>query len=232
LTTAATFFEALGDKANLALTLSNISQARLSLGMVNEAQSAAERSLALAYETGHPLATVSANHRLGAVSLFRGEDELASQYLHQALQAARTADMSRNVAALEVEVAAFHFRLRQFDPARKHAGRASALAKELEDKTTLCMASSYLGALTAAGGLLHAGTNQLRQQLVKAGEIGDKNLTLQVQQLLGEILFEFGKDSDRDEGRTLLLDALAQATLSRQAPDIKRLQAILSSSPN
>lgn len=232
LTTAATFFEALGDKANLALTMSNISQARLSLGLVEEANAAAERSLSLAQETGHPLATISANHRLGAVSLFRGDHELASKYLHTALEAARTAEMSRNVAALEVELAALHFRRRQLDAAKKHAGRASGLAKEIEDKPTLCMANSYLGALTAASGLLHAGTKQLRQQLVKAGEIGDKNLALQIQQLLGEILFEYGKEADREEGRTMLLDALAQATVLRQAPDIKRLQTVLSSPQN
>lgn len=229
LATAATFFEALGDKANLALTLSNVSQARLTLGMDEEAQTAAERSLALAREIRHPLAESAANHRLGAISAFRGDYEQASQYLHQALEIARDSGMNRNVAALEVELASIHFQQREFDSAKKHAGRGSALAKEIEDRSTMCLASSYLGAISALGGLLHAGTSQMRQQLSKAVDIGDKPLALQIQQLLGEVLYSRGNEGDREEGRLFLEDALDQATKSEQAPEIRRIRAILDS---
>ncbi len=232
LSTAATFFEALGDKANLALTLSNISQARLTLGMVAEAQTAAERSLALAREIGHPLAESAANHRLGTISAFRGEHGSAAQYLHKALETARASGINRNIAALEVELAASHFRQGDYEAARNHATRASALAREIEDKTTLCSAASYLGALTAVGGLLHAGSKQIRQQLTKALDIGDKSVALQIQQLLGETLYRYGKEADREEGRSLLLDALAQAEASKQVPEIRRLQAVLNSFQN
>ncbi|PWB68092.1 hypothetical protein C3F09_12300 [candidate division GN15 bacterium] len=232
LTTAATFFEALGDKANLALTLSNISQARLTLGMADEAQAAAERSLALAQEVRHPLGESAAYHRLGAISEFRGDGEEASRFIHRALETARAAGMNRNVAALEVELAAIHFGQRQFDAARKHAGRASTLAKEIEDKPTLCAAASYLGALTAVGGLVHAGSNQIRQQLNKAQELGDKNLSVRIQQLLGETLYTLGKEGEREEGLALLQDALAQAEASRQVPEVKRIRTILNSSPH
>lgn len=227
--TAAATFETLGDKTNYGLMLVNISQLWLTLGEIEQSREAAEAALRIGQEINHPLVESAGNHRIAAVHMYLHEWDRANEYLHRALEIARAAKMNRNIGGLELLSAELHYHKKEYPYSRKHAERAMAVAREIGDKPTLCLSEAYAAVLTAAEGLYNAGVRQLRQQQAVAKDLGDPELLLQVETLLGDLLFCSGKPADQQEGKQLLEAALAYATKKELSPDIKRINGILAS---
>lgn len=224
---SASFFEALGDRSNLAITLSNLSETSLMVGDIDGAIEHADRALAIAVEIESPLARSTAHHRLGMANFIRGNYELSSEHLTAALEIATANNMKRNIAGLEVELARLHFCQGQLDNAAGHARRAQTLAQEIGDKNTLCLASAYLGALSAAGGLYHAGVRQLDQQSKTARGLGDATLERHISFLLGKTLFQLGNDDDKTRGRGLLEAIRSSAKESLRSCEALQIDKLL-----
>jgi len=225
---SATFFEAMGDKGNFALTLTNMSQARLTIGEDDGAIKSAEQALEIAKSIKHPLAESAALFRLGDAYLYRRDFDKAKEVMLQALVVAEKANISRTVAALEAEMATLYYLKEDYTSSRKHAERAQTVARELGDKTTLTRAAAYIGALTVHEGLFHAGVSAIERQISQANEIGDVDLSMHLDLLHAEILFKGGEEEDKKTGREMLEKNMKLAEERELAPEIKWIKELLS----
>jgi hypothetical protein len=149
--------------------------------------------------------------------------------MHVALDIALEANLSRNVAALEGELARLHYLRGEFDASGEHAKRAQALAKEIGDKLTVSIAGAYQAALSTRTGLYNAGRRQLEQHLKKAEEIGDYDLVAHIDILLADVLYNSGIDADKNEGRRRLNQVLTRLQEKQNASLAKQAQNILAS---
>lgn len=224
---SATFFEAMGDQGNFALTLTNISQARLRIGEDDGAIKAAERALEIAKSIKHPLAESGALFRLGGAYLYQREFDKAKEVMLQALVIAEQANISRTVAALEAEMATLYYLKEDYAASRKHADRAQTVARELGDKTTLTRAAAYVGALTVNEGLFNAGISQIERQITKANDIGDVDLSMHLELLYAEALFKSDEEDDKKNGLEMLEKNLKLSEERELAPETKWIKELL-----
>ena len=114
------------------------------------------------------------------------------------------------------------------DSSRKYFEQGLALAEETGAKVIQLRASGYLAALIATGGDFDGGVKQLRETLEEAKGHGNIENKVVLRRLLGQVLTENSpNDANKEEGRTILQEALSLATEQGYAHEIKWLTDLL-----
>jgi len=94
-------------------------------------------------------------------------------------------------------------------------------------------ASAHIAALTAKGGDFDGGVKQLRALLEEAKGHGNVENKVVVRRLLGQMLLEGSpSETGRQEGRTILQDALSLATEQSYAHEIRWINDLLKNAPS
>ena len=230
LDSAAEMFKSLGDRSTYALALVNASQAKLTLGENEEARSKAAAALEIAREVNNPLVETDALVQLGSVSFFNREIESAVDYYQQALNIAENANMMRNTAHIHLALVSICFYCKDYKKCRSHATRALSIAREIGEKTALIMSNAGLAAISACEGLFNTGLKQLQDAYDGMEKIGNRQMTIHLKALLGEVLKVHGKSQeDQSEGASLLEGALKDARENEFLPEVKLIEEILGS---
>jgi len=225
---AGEIFRANGDQASYAMTLVNISQARLSVGEVDDAITAAEEAIAIARTIGHPQAETNALMQLGSAHFFNRNVEQATRHFQQALHLAEKSSMARNLAHIHLALVKLCFYCKDFKTCKNHASKALALAGELGEKSIATLSQASTAAVEACEGLFHAGLRKLQNAYKGIDQIGDEEMVIQLKALLGQVLLWHGKtDQDREEGRGILNEGLAMARNKGLAPEVSFIEEIL-----
>ncbi len=228
LDSAGKMFDALGDRSSYALALANLSQARLTLGDMDGSMSAAMQSLEIARDIKNPLVETDALVQLGSTAFFKRDIEAALQYYQQALDIAENANMRRNTAHIHLALVSLCFYCKDYQQCRSHATKALSIAREIGEKTAMIMSNAGLGAITACEGLFNTGLRQLEEAYSGIEKLGNRQMTIHLMALLGEVLLVHGKtDKDKKEGRDRLEDALMLAKEQEIIPEVKLIEEIL-----
>jgi serine/threonine protein kinase/tetratricopeptide (TPR) repeat protein len=228
LDSAANMFQSLGDRSTYALALVNLSQAKLTLGEVEQAMTSAKMALEIAREINSPLVETDALVQLGSSHFFNREIEAAVGYYKGALDIAENTNMPRNVAHIHLALVSICFYCKDYDKCKNHATKALSIAREIGEKTALIMSNAGIAAITACEGLFNTGLRQLQDAYDGISKIGNRQMTLHLKALLGEVLLVHGKtDKDREEGMSHLEAALAKAKENELAPEIKLIDEII-----
>ena len=227
---ASEIFLELGDRSTYALTMANISQVQRLNGEPEAAIQAARRALEIAEEVNYPVAQVEAHHCLGAAYAFEGKTHEALGAYHRALEIAEQAQISRDFARVHLDLASLHFYSGELALSRSHAERASALATGLADKVNGLHAAALLAALDYVKRPDPSCLKRLRDLSRAAKPLGEAELAIQVEMLLGcSLLRHGGSESDRTEGTRILGLVLESAREKKLAPHVREVEACLGS---
>jgi serine/threonine protein kinase/Tfp pilus assembly protein PilF len=225
---AATIADELGNRANYALYQVNLAIILTITGDYSRAIQVANEALTIATKLDYPLVVAFAYLSMGIAHFYRGEDEKASDYFHSALEVTEPAGHRREVAVIHAFLGELFYMYQDPDSCKEHSEKALILAEEVGEKTTLLKAPAYLAALMSAEGLFEDGVRRLREVSMKANEYGDPLYILIVRRLLGQVLLECGQSqSDREEGHSILEEALALAREKEVAYEIDWIREIL-----
>ncbi len=226
---AGDLFIRLGDKSTYSLIQVNRSQALLTCGKDHDAAAAAREALAIGKELGQPLIVGDAQALLGAIEFFRRNLNDARTHYEQALHTATEAGISRSCVHTQLALARLALYHKDFATCKSQAAAAQTLAVEIGEKAAVDMARAMLAAVEASVGLFNMGLRQLEETLQKVEQTDQPEELMQLTIITGQVLMEHGEsDEDREEGRRMLQDALANAQFHHFAPEIKLIEEALS----
>jgi non-specific serine/threonine protein kinase len=218
----------IGNRSSYALTLCNIAVIQTVIGEYDKAAREASKALVLAKELDYPNIIALANLMLGRTHFYKSEYEAAREYYLMALEVSNQAGLRRHITRSHALLGELHYHEEKYDLCHEHSEKARVLAKEMDDKEYLLAASVYLAALMVWDGKIEEGIKQLREVSTEANAFGEPIRILTVQRLLGQSLLEHGSNkSDREEGHTILEEALALAQEKEIVHEIKWIGAIL-----
>jgi non-specific serine/threonine protein kinase len=225
---AASIAHELGNRANLALYQVNIAIILTITGEYDRAIHVANGAQTTAAELDYPLVVAFAYLVIGIAYFYSREDEKAKDHFLFALELTEPAGHRREVAVIHAFLGELHYMRGDYDLCREHSDKALTLAKEVGEKTTQLKAPAYMAALSAVEKSFEGGIRELREIGVKATEYGDPLYVLTARRLLGQILLEHGENlSDREEGRSILEEALTFAEEKEIAYEIEWIREIL-----
>lgn len=228
LDSASEIFESLGDQSSYALTLVNLSQAQLTIGDNDKALKSAEKGLNIAREIKNPLVEMDALVQMGSTYFFRREIETAVDYYQQALAIAEESKMPRNKAHIHLALVNICFYCRDYEKCRNHATKALSIAREIGEKTAMILSNAGLAAITACEGLFNTGLRQLQDAYDGIEKFGNRQMSIHLKALLGEVLLVHGKnEEDKKEGNLLLEEALQTAKDIEVIPEVKLIEEIM-----
>ncbi|MEW5925759.1 MAG: tetratricopeptide repeat protein, partial [Candidatus Zixiibacteriota bacterium] len=225
---AALCFKNMADRGNYALTLVNISQARLTLGESEPAIEAAREALEIAREIHHPLVETDALVQIGSAYFFNREIDEAVRHFQLALEIAEKSNMSRNIAHIHLALVNICYYCKDFEKCRNHATKALSISREIGEKTAMILSNAGLAAINACEGLYSTGLKKLHDAYQEIEKIGNDQMAIHLKALLGEILLNQGKtDRDKVEGKELLHTARSRAFEKGLIPEIKLIDEML-----
>jgi serine/threonine protein kinase/Tfp pilus assembly protein PilF len=218
----------LGNRANYALYLDNIAIILTITGDCNRAIQVADEAMTIATDLDYPLVVAVAYLAMGIAHFYRREEEKAKNFFYAAMEIAGPAGHRREIGVIQGFLGELYYVHQDHDSCKEHSEKALTIAKEVGEKTTQLKAPAYLAALMAREGLFGAGIRRLREINTKANEYGDPLFILVVRRLLGQVLLECGQNhADREEGRSILEEALSLAREREVAYEIDWIGQIL-----
>ena len=198
------------------------------LGECDKAISTLGRVVTDAAQLGNAELISGAHLSLGMAYFYKGEFDSAKDNYYTALKAYEDMGTRSSTAEADCCLGELYYFLNAPDSSRKYFEKSLALAEEMGIKKIRVRASAYLAALTARGGDIDGGVKQLREILEEAKGHGNIENKVVVRRLLGQVLTENGSgDTDREEGRAILQEALALATEQGYAHEIGWLTGLL-----
>jgi len=225
---AADIFRDTGDRATYAMTLVNISQIRLTRGETDQAMAAGEEALKIAREISHVHAESSALLKIAEAAAESSDPKRAEESYLAALEVATQGRVVRSVCLAHMGLVDLYRSTGDDEQFRRHLGVGLAAAKEIGERVAIILLSAHQAALTVTEGLYFAGLNQLRDRAREARELGDDQIRVAVEILLGEVLLTQGRSAeDRDEGSAILLAAQELARDAGMVSEAGRIETIL-----
>jgi serine/threonine protein kinase/Tfp pilus assembly protein PilF len=197
-------------------------------GEYDEAISTLNRVMADAERLEMTDMVMSAQQGLGMAFFYKGETDQAKKHYHAALKSCEDLGERSAMDGLNNCLGELFYFLNAPDSSRKYFEQSLALADEMGKKATQVRASGYLAALTARGGDFDGGVKRLRAILEEAKGHGNIENKVVVRRLLGQVLTENGRsEANKEEGRTILEEALSLAREKGIAHEIKRISELL-----
>jgi non-specific serine/threonine protein kinase len=220
----------IGERSSVALSLDNIALIHNILGEYDLTIKTAREALAIAEELDYPLIVAAANQTLGETHFYKGDYETALEYCLIALKICNQSGLRRDLTWCHASLCELYYHQKGYDLCREHAGKAQVIAKEIGEKEPWLKASAYLAFLMVHEGQFQAGIKRLREIVEESESHGDPRFILNARRLLGQTLMGYGHDDkDREEGRTVLKEALDMARSKEVAYELKWIGDILAS---
>ena len=219
---------ALGTAVDSAWASLIVASVIMCLGEYNEAISTLGQVVTDAAQLGNAELLSGAHQSLGMAYFYKGESERAKENYHAALKGYEDMGNRSSMDVTNMCLGELYYFLNAPDSSRKYFEQGLALAEEMGLKKIRVRASAHLAALTAKGGDFDGGVKQLRAILEEAKGHGNIENNVIVKRLLGQVLTEDGSgDTDREEGRAILQEALSLATEQGYAHEIRWLTEML-----
>jgi serine/threonine protein kinase/Tfp pilus assembly protein PilF len=218
----------IGYSSGNALTLTNIADIYSRIGEYDRAIEAARQALAIAEELDYPLIIAVANLNLGSSHLYKDEYKTALECFLNALDVSNRAGLPRYIIWSHTLLGELHYHQGEYDKCHEHSEKARTMSIEIGEMETMLKASAYLVALMVQKGHLEEGVRELSEVCDTAREVGDPIPVINARRLLGQSLLEHGRnESEREEGRTILEEALAMAQEKEVAYEVEWICEIL-----
>jgi serine/threonine protein kinase/Tfp pilus assembly protein PilF len=230
LRTAYDIYSELGERANYTFIQLNKAEIYNLTGEYDQAVEAANEALALANELDYPIIFVGAQEQLGHASLYTAKFESAEKFYREGLEIAEKTGHRREAAWLSAMLGEIHYMRDEMDLGREPLQVAIRIAKEIHDRELLFRTAAYLAASMIRDGRFEEGVNRLRKVLEETKDHGDLRFILITQRLLGQSLFEYGRNkAERAEGDAILAEALSLALEQEISHEIRWIGKILES---
>jgi len=198
------------------------------LGECDKAISTLGKVVTDAAQLGNAELISGAHRSLGMAYFYKGESERAKEDYYAALKGYEEMGNRSSMAGANCCLGELYYLLNAPDSSRKCFDQSLALAEDIGVKKIRVRASAYLAALTARGGDFDGGVKQLRAILEEAKGHGNIENKVIVRRLLGRVLIEGSpSETGRQEGRTIMQDALSLATEQGYAHEIRWINELL-----
>jgi predicted ATPase/class 3 adenylate cyclase len=165
----------LGDKADVASTLSTLSLTRLQAGDADGALAAETEALALFREVKHRIGEMIGLIHLGQIEVYRGDDEAARKHLEPALMLAKALKHQEGEGVCEVVLGESAFESGDMARAGVRFKRSLTVCEAAGDKRGAAMATWWLGRIDLEGGQLESARNRLHTALRAFREFEARN---------------------------------------------------------
>ena len=202
-------------------------------GECDNAISTLSRVVTDAEQLGNAELISAARQSLGMAYFYKGEYERAKENYYALLKGCEESGSRSSSAGASCCLGELYYLLNAPDSSRKYFEKSLALAEEMGLKKIRVRASAHIAALTAKGGDFDGGVKQLRALLEEAKGHGNVENKVVVRRLLGQMLLEGSpSETGRQEGRTILQDALSLATEQSYAHEIRWINDLLKNAPS